>query len=188
VFEELISVLEMLNNMFVQRKGNVVVAGLNECVMLLLDNAMVEYDSVRVVAPMYHAVIAEDWRAERLLEFMGLDEGGRAPLYYVATCMIRNTCVYHLYEVTDRNGLVDVANHLTIVTLLARLITAYMALGLCRGERATEVYEDCVRHIINSLLKISEKRKDKFLPEIVRRFDRPIEVFCTPDIIEEHKH
>jgi hypothetical protein len=187
VFEELLSAMRMLDEMRGRREGNVVVAGLSECVMWLLDNAMVPYGDVRMIVPLYHAVVAEGWRAERLLEFMGLGEGGRAPLYYVATCMVRSECVYHLYEVATREELFDVASHLAIVTLLARLIAAYMALGMCRGGSAAEVYEDCVRRIVSGLLEVAEKRGDKVFPGIIRRFDRPEEVFCTPDIVEEHK-
>jgi hypothetical protein len=149
---------------------------------------MIKYDDVRMIAPMYHSVIAENWRAERVLDYMGLEEGASAPLYYVATCIINSTCVYHLYEVTEKRDLIDIAAHLTMVILLARLIATYMLLGLCKGESATEVYEDCVKHIIDGLLEIAEKRGDKLIPEIVGRFDNPTEIFCTPDIIQEHKH
>jgi hypothetical protein len=187
VFEDLLPVLELLDEMYGRGEGGVVVAGPSECVMMLLDNAMVPYSDVKAVAPAYHAVVAEGWRAERLLELFGLGEGGRAPLYYIATCTVRGRCVYYLYEVATREGLYDVASHLTTVILLARLITAYSALGLCRGERASEVYEDCVKRIIESLLEVAEKRGDKTLPNIIRRFDSPMEVFCTPEMFEEHK-
>jgi hypothetical protein len=185
VFEDLLSTLRVLDEMCERGGGGVVVAGPGECVMMLLDNAMVPYSEVKAVAPAYHAVVAEGWRAERLLELFNLGEGGRAPLYYVATCVIRGRCVYYLYEVTTREGLYDVAAHLTTVILLAHLITSYSALGLCRGGRAAEAYEDCVRRIINSLLEVAEKRGDKTLPNIIRRFDSPTEVFCTPDMVED---
>jgi hypothetical protein len=61
----------------------------------LLDNATVPYSEVKAVAPMYRAVVAEGWGAERLLELFNLGEGGRAPLYYVATCTARGRCAYH---------------------------------------------------------------------------------------------
>jgi hypothetical protein len=179
--------LMLLDEMYGRGEGDVVVAGPSECVMMLLDNAMVPYSEVKAVAPMYHAVVAEGWRAERLLELFNLGEGGRAPLYYVATCIVHGRCVYHLYEVATREGLYDVAAHLTTVILLAHLVEAYSALGLCRGGRATEAYEDCVRRILTSLLEVAEKRGDKTLPGIIRRFDSPAEVFCTPDMFEEHR-
>ncbi len=187
MFEDLLSTLRVLDEMYERGGGGVVVAGPSECVMMLLDNAMVPYSEVKAVAPMHHAVVAEGWRAERLLELFGLGEGGRAPLYYIATCTVRGRCVYYLYEVVGREGLYDVASHLTTVILLARLITAYSSLGLCRGERASEVYEDCVKRIIESLLEVAEKRGDKTFPNIIRRFGSPMEVFCTPDMVEEHK-
>jgi hypothetical protein len=187
VFEDLLPTLRLLDEMYGRGGGGVVVAGPSGCVMMLLDNAMVPYSEVKAVAPMYHAVVAEGWGAERLLELFNLGEGGKAPLYYVATCMVHGRCVYYLYEVATREGLYDVAAHLTTVILLARLITAYSALGLCRGGRASEVYEDCVKRIIESLLEVAEKRGNKTLPGIIRRFDSPMEVFCAPDMVEEHK-
>ena len=187
MFEDLPPALRLLDEVYGRGGGGVVVAGPSECVMMLLDRAMVPYSEVKAVAPMYHAVVAEGWRAERLLELFNLGEGGRAPLYYVATCTVHGRCVYHLYEVATREGLYDAASHLTIVILLARLITAYSALGLCRGGKATEVYEDCVRRVLTSLLEVAEKRGDKTLPGIIRMFDSPTEVFCTPDMFEEHK-
>jgi hypothetical protein len=65
VFEDLLSTLRVLDEMY-ERGGGVVVAGPSECVMMLLDNAMVPYSEVKAVAPAYHAVVAEGWRAERL--------------------------------------------------------------------------------------------------------------------------
>ncbi len=187
MFEDLLSTLGLLDEMYGRGEGGVVVAGPSECVMMLLDNAMVPYSEVKEVAPMYHAVAAEGWRAERLLELFNLGEGGRAPLYYVASCMVQGRCAFYLYEVVTREGLYDAASHLTTVILLARLITAYSSLGLCRGGRPTEVYEDCVRRILSSLLEVAGKRGDKTLPNIIRRFDSPMEVFCTPDMVEEHE-
>jgi hypothetical protein len=187
VFEDLLPALRLLDEMYGRGESDVVVAGPSECVMMLLDNAMVPYSEVKAVAPMYHAVVAEGWRAGRLLELFNLGEGGRAPLYYVATCAVHGRCVYHLYEVATREGLYDVASHLTIVMLLARLIEAYSALGLCRGGKAAEVYEDCVRRVLTGLLEVAEKRGDKTLLGIIRRFGNPTEVFCTPGMFEEHK-
>jgi hypothetical protein len=185
VFEDLLPTLRMLDEVYGRGEGGVVVAGPGECVMMLLDNAMVPYSEVKAVAPMYHAVVAKGWRAERLLELFNLGEGGKAPLYYVATCVVHGRCVYYLYEVADREGLYDVASHLTIVMFLAHLIEAYSALGLCRGGKASEVYEDCMRRILSSLLEIAEKRGDKTLPNIIGRFSSPTEVFCTPDMAED---
>lgn len=187
MFEDLLSTLRLLDEVYERGGGGVVVAGPSDCVTMLLDNAMVPYSEVKAVAPMYHAVVAEGWRAERLLELFNLGEGGKAPLYYVASCAVHGRCVYHVYEVATKEGLYDAASHLTTVILLARLITSYSALGLCRGGRAAEAYEDCVRRILTSLLEVAEKRGDKTLPNIIRRFDSPMEVFCTPDMFEEHK-
>jgi hypothetical protein len=187
VFEDLLSTLGLLDEMYGRGEGDVVVAGPSKCVMMLLDMAMVPYSEVKAVAPMYHAVVAEGWRAERLLEFFGLGEGDRAPLYYVATCVVHGRCVYHLYEVATREGLYDVAAHLAIVMLLAHLIEGYSALGLCRGDRLTEAYEDCVKRVLAGVLEIARKRGDETLPGIIKRFDSPLEVFCTPDmVVEEH--
>jgi hypothetical protein len=169
-----------LNEM--RRFKPVIVAGYNVCILALLDEAMVRYDEVHEIVPPYQAIVANEWRAERLLEEVGWTEGLK-DMYFIATCHVGDKCIYHLYDVNDEEGLLGLAAYLAFLTVLDDLASKSMSLGLCRD------HDDCLGFVVKNMKDLAPIHKPN--PTLLNHLDRvtnPHEIYCTRDMLLEHKH
>jgi hypothetical protein len=159
----------------------VVVAGLDICVMALLDHAMISYGDVDVLVPPFNAVLVTGWRAERLLEDIGWSGGARG-VYTIPTCLIKDRCVYHLHDMQDEQDLLSLAAYLAFVAVINDLTTRYHARMQCR-----ELYDDCIKFIVEKMKTLA---RESGMAMSVKHLDMvadPLEIYCTPDILADHR-
>jgi hypothetical protein len=179
VFEDLLSTLRVLDEMYERGGGGVVVAGPSECVMMLLDNAVVPYSEVKAVAPAHHAVVAEGWRAERLLEAVGWTEGAK-DMYFLVVCPIGDSCVFHLYGFDGEEDFATTAAYLVMLAMLDGLAGEALARGLC-VER-----DDCLGYVVSRVKALAPVYRPALLGHL-SRVTEPHEIYCTRDMLLEHK-
>jgi hypothetical protein len=160
----------------------VIVAGYNICILALLDEAMVKFNEVYEIVPPYQAIMAGGWRAERLLEEVGWTEGLK-DMYFMATCLIGDKCIYHLYSPKSKEEIEGLAAYLAMLTVLEDLAYKSMSRGLCRD------YDDCLGYVVKNMKILAPIYKpDPTLLNHLGRVTNPHEIYCAPDMLLEHKH
>ncbi len=158
----------------------VIVAGYNVCILALLDEAMVGYGEVHEIVPPYQAVVVDGWRAERVLEAVGWEEGAR-DMYFLATCPIGGNCVFHLYGFDSEEDLTATAAYLVMLAALDRLAGKALALGLCR-ER-----DDCLGYVVSEMKALAPVyRPAPALLDHLSHVTEPHEIYCARDMLLEH--
>jgi hypothetical protein len=159
----------------------VIIAGYNVCILALLDDAMVGYGEVHEVVPPFQAVVVDGWRAERVLEAVGWAEGAK-DMYFLATCPIGGSCVFHLYGFDGWEELAATAAYLAALAALDGLAGEALALGLCR-ER-----DDCLGYAVSRMKALAPVYSPE--PDLLSHLNRvtePHEIYCTRDMLLEHK-
>jgi hypothetical protein len=165
----------------IRRFKPVIVAGYNVCILALLDEAMIGYGEVYEIVPPYQAVAVDGWRAERVLEAVGWTEGVKG-MYFLATCLIGDRCVFHLYGFDSEEELTATAAYLVMLTMLDHLAGEALARGLCRG------YDDCLRYVVSKVKALAPARKPApALLDHLSLVSEPHEIYCTRDMLLEHK-
>jgi hypothetical protein len=163
------------------KPGPVVVAGLDICIMALLDHAMISYGDVDVLVPPFNAVLATSWKAERLLEEIGWPEGRARGVYTISTCLIKDRCVYHLHDMQDEQDLLSLAAYLAFIAVVNDLTTRYHARMQCR-----EPYDDCLKYVVEKLRTLARENGMTLSTKHLDMVTDPLEIYCTPDILAEH--
>ena len=158
----------------------VVVAGLNTCVMAVLDYAMVGFDDVDILVPPFHAVLVTGWRAERLLEEIGWNRQAEG-VYAMSTCLIRDKCVYHFYVIRDEGELQSLAAYLTLIALVNNLAAKSYSRMQC-----TEPYGDCVELVVEKLRALAHETSTPITIKYLDMVTDPHKIYCMPDILAEH--
>jgi hypothetical protein len=157
----------------------VIVAGYNVCVLALLDEAMVGYGEVHEIVPPYQAVVADGWRAERVLEAVGWTEGAK-DMYFLATCLLGDGCVFHLYGFDGEEELTAAAAYLAMLTMIDYLAGEALARGLCR-ER-----DGCLGYVVSGAKALAPVYRPALLGHL-SHVTEPHEIYCTGDMLLEHK-
>jgi hypothetical protein len=163
----------------VRRFKPVIVAGYNVCILALLDEAMVGYGEVYEVVPPYQAVVVDGWRAERLLEAVGWTEGAR-DMYFLATCLIGDRCVFHLYGFDSEEELTATAAYLVMLAALDGLAGEALAQGLCVE------HDDCLGYVVSRMKALAPAYRPALLDHL-SHVTEPHEIYCTRDMLLEHK-
>jgi hypothetical protein len=158
----------------------VVVAGLDICVMTVLDYAMIGYGDVDILVPPFHAVLVTGWKAERIIEEIGWSGGARG-VYAIPTCFIKDRCVYHLHDMQDEQDLLGLAAYLAFIAVVNNLTTRYHARMQCR-----EPYDDCIKFIVEKLRTLARASGMTMTVKHLDMVTDPLEIYCTPDILAEH--
>jgi hypothetical protein len=159
----------------------VVVAGSNECIMALLDHAMISYGDVHTLVPPFHAILVTGWRAEKLLEEIGWSGGSVRGVYFLPTCSIKGRCVYHLHDMEDDQDLLSMAAYLAFIAVLNELTIKLHGRMYC-----TELYGDCVKLVIENLRTLARESLTNITIQHLDKIADPHEIYCTPDILAEH--
>jgi hypothetical protein len=160
----------------------VIIAGYNVCILALLDEAMVRFDEVYEIVPPYQAIMVSEWKAERLLEEVGWAEGLK-DMYFMVTCYVEDKCVYHLYGLKDEEEIVGTAAYLAMLAVLEDLAGRSMTRGLCRD------HDDCLGYVVKNMKILAPiYRPNQTLLNHLGRVTNPHEIYCAPDILQEHKH
>jgi hypothetical protein len=157
----------------------VIVAGYNVCILALLDEAMVGYGEVYEVVPPYQAIVADGWRAERVLEAVGWTEGAK-DMYFLVVCPIGDRCVFHLYGFDGEEDLTATAAYLVMLATLDGLASKALTLGLCRGR------DDCLGYVVSSVKALAPAYRPALLDHL-NHVTEPHEIYCTRDMLLEHK-
>lgn len=163
----------------VRRFKPVIVAGYNVCILALLDEAMVGYGEVYEVVPPFQAVVADGWRAERVLEAVGWTEGAK-DMYFLVVCPIGGNCVFHLYGFDGEGDLAAAAAYLVMLAMIDRLAGEALEQGLC-VER-----DDCLGFVVSRVKALAPAYRPALLGHL-SHVAEPHEIYCTRDMLLEHK-
>jgi hypothetical protein len=156
-----------------------IIAGFPICVMVLLDDAMIPYESVFELVEPLSVIVVTPEQAERIAEAQGGRGAPGGPLY-ISTCYLSKECIYHAYDArkTDREL---IAKHIVLLRHVNGLIANYIMSGRCRGSRLADMYMDCIKRITGELAGIARMGGDRLLLDKV--LDDPFKLFCSPDIV-----
>jgi hypothetical protein len=157
----------------------VIVAGYNACILALLDDAMVGYGEVHEIVPPYQAVAVDGWRAERVLEAVGWAEGAK-DMYFLVVCPIGDSCVFHLYGFDGEEDFATTAAYLVMLAMLDGLAGEALVQGLC-VER-----DDCLGYVVARVKALAPVYRPALLGHL-SRVTEPHEIYCTRDMLLEHK-
>jgi hypothetical protein len=159
----------------------VIVAGYNVCILALLDDAMVDYGEVHEIIPPYQVIILDGWRAERVLETVGWLEGVK-DMYFLVACLIDDSCVYHLYDVSSEEELTATAAYLAMIVVIDDLAHEALTRRLCRE------HDDCLGYVVSRMKALAPiHRPTPTLLDHLARVTKPHEIYCTRDMLLEHK-
>jgi hypothetical protein len=159
-----------------------IIAGFPVCIMMLLDDAMIPYESVfELVAP-YSVIVVTPEQVARITEAKGDREAPSGPLY-ISTCYLNEECIYHVYDArnTDHEF---IAKHIVLLRHLNNLVAEYIMFGRCKGERLAVAYMNCIKRVADEVADIARRRGNKLLLDKV--LDDPFKLFCSPDVVLEH--
>jgi hypothetical protein len=158
-----------------------IVSGFPVCIMILLDEAMIPYESVFELVMPYSVVVVGPEQAARIVETLG---GREAPgPLYISTCYVNEECIYHTYDARKTDHLF-IAKHIILLRHISDLIAEYILFGRCRGGSLAEMYMNCIKRITNELADIARRKGNKLL--LGKVLDNPFKLYCTPDIVLEH--
>jgi hypothetical protein len=159
-----------------------IVAGFPICIMILLDDAMVPYESVFELVEPLSVVVVTPEQAERIAEAQGGRGAPSGPLY-ISTCYLNKECVYYAYDArkTDREL---IAKHIVLLRYVNGLIAKYIVSGRCRGSRLADVYMDCIKRVAGELAGMAGIKGDR--PLLNKVLDDPFKLFCSPDTVLDH--
>jgi hypothetical protein len=159
-----------------------IVAGFPVCIMVLLDDAMIPYESVFELVEPLSVIVVTPEQAERIAEAQGGRGAPSGPLY-ISTCYLNKECIYHAYDARKTDHEL-IAKHIVLLRHVNDLITNYIMSGRCRGSRLADMYMDCIKRIAGELADMARMGGDRLLLDKV--LDDPFKLFCSPDIVLDH--
>jgi hypothetical protein len=159
-----------------------IVAGFPICIMMLLDDAMIPYESVFELVEPLSVVVVTPEQAARIAEAQGGRGAPSGPLY-ISTCYLSKECIYYAYDArnTDHEF---IAKHIVLLRHVNVLITEYIMSGRCRGGSLADAYMNCIRRITGEVAGIARRWGGRLLLDKV--LDDPFKLFCNPDIVLQH--